>query len=340
MAAANLESVAGPDNGVVFLDFIPLIFTSRIFIESIMTVRKVFLCLGSFLLVSASVWETRISSPFYPAQLKTGSPQSEVGIQGVQQSKATGFVRHVEAAAFPNEFHGEIIAGPESGAESCYLIYTRVPPGVHGPALHTHSVDQFYFILSGTMNVQLGEDKFVVGPETLVFIPTGTPHMNWNSGSVSEAHLEIIVPPASLESLAKPASPRNVPNAKEYIRRVKRELFQGQGFAAQWLARQTTGSEHAAVREDVLQPGSGSAGLHFNAFDQFYFVIEGKMNVELGFRHLQAGANTLVLVPAGMVHRIWNDGPEVERHITILVPEREPLEKFEYPAEIHREQAR
>jgi mannose-6-phosphate isomerase-like protein (cupin superfamily) len=340
MATANLESVVGADNELALLGFIPLVFTSCIYIERIMTSLKVLLCLGSFLAVSIGGLEPRISSPVYPAQLKTDSPQSGVGIQGVQQTKATGFVRHVDAAGFPSAFHGEIIAGPESGAESCYLIYTRVPPGVHGPGLHTHSVDQFYFILSGTMNVQLGADKFVVGPETLVFIPAGTPHMNWNSGSVSEAHLEIIVPPAPLESLAKPASPRKVPNAKEYIRPVKRELFQGQGFAAQWLARQSTGSEHAAVREDELQPGSGSAGLHFSAFDQFYFVTDGKMNVDLGFRHLRAGENTLVLIPAGMVHRIWNDGPAVEKHITILVPEREPLEKFEYPAEIHREQVR
>jgi mannose-6-phosphate isomerase-like protein (cupin superfamily) len=340
MAAANLDSVVGPNTGVVLPDFLPLVFTSRIYVESIMTALKVFLCLGGFLLVSVGVLGPRISSLVFPAQLKSDAPQSGAGIQGVQHTKATGFVRHVDGAAFPNEFHGEIIAGPESGAESCYLIYTRVPPRVHGPALHTHSVDQFYYILSGTMNVQLGADIFVVGPETLVFIPAVTPHMNWNSGSVSEIHLEIIVPPAPLESLAKPASPRKVPNAEEYIRRVNRELFQGQAFAAQWLARQSTGSEHAALREDELQPGSGSAGLHFNAFDQFYFVIDGKMNVELGFRHLQAGANTLVLVPAGMVHRIWNDGPAVERHITILVPEREPLEKFEYPVEIYQKQVR
>ena len=340
MAAANLESVGVPNTEVVLVGFVLLVFTSRICVESTMTALRVFLCLGSLLLASVGVWEPRVSSSVYLAQLKTAPPQSGTGIQGVQPTKATGFVRHVDVATFPNEFHGEIIAGPNSGAESCYLIYTRVPPGVHGPALHTHSVDQFYFVLSGTMNVQLGEDKFVVGPETLVFIPAGTPHMNWNSGSVSETHLEIIVPPAPLESLAKPAFPRKVPNAKEYIRRVKREPLQGQGFAAQWLARQSTGSKHAAVRQDELQQGSGSTGLHFNAFDQFFFVTNGKMNVELGFRHLQAGANTLVLVPAGMVHRIWNDGPAVERHITILVPEREPLEKFEYPVESFQEQSR
>ncbi len=303
-----------------------------------MIALKVLSCLGGFLLASVSIWESRIPLAFYPAQLKTDAPQSGTGIQGVQQTKATGFVRHVDVAAFPKEYHGEIIAGPTSGAESCYLIYTRVPPGGHGPALHTHAADQFYYVLSGTMNVQLGVDKFVVDPETLVFIPAGTPHMNWNSGSVSETHLEVIVPPTPLESLASPASPRKVPNAKEYIRTINGELSQGRGLAG-WLAGQSTGSKHAALREDEVQPGSGDSSPHFDPFDQFYFVIEGTMTVELGSQRLQAGVNTLVLIPAGMVHRSWNDGPGVERHITILIPEREPLGRFEHPVEIHREQA-
>jgi Cupin domain len=64
------------------------------------------------------------------------------------------------------------------------VLYSRVPPGYHGPKLHTHSVDQIYFVVSGSMRVQVGTQVSTV----MVLIPAGTPHCNWNDGTEDEQH--------------------------------------------------------------------------------------------------------------------------------------------------------
>ena len=38
--------------------------------------------------------------------------------------------------------------------ESCYVIATKVPPGVDGPARHTHASDQIYAVLEGTTTME------------------------------------------------------------------------------------------------------------------------------------------------------------------------------------------
>jgi quercetin dioxygenase-like cupin family protein len=96
----------------------------------------------------------------------------------------------VDFAKFPKGWHSEILASPKTGVDSCYVICSRVEPGAGGPKLHTHPADQFYFVMSGTMLLQLGTDEFSVGSDTLVFIPEGTPHFNWNPGDETAVHLE------------------------------------------------------------------------------------------------------------------------------------------------------
>jgi quercetin dioxygenase-like cupin family protein len=88
----------------------------------------------------------------------------------------------VDLAKFPQGWHSEILASPKSGVDSCYVICSRVEPGANGPKLHTHPADQFYYVMAGTMRVQLGTEEFSVGPDTLVFIPEGTPHCNGGHG--------------------------------------------------------------------------------------------------------------------------------------------------------------
>ena len=58
----------------------------------------------------------------------------------------------------------EILGGPTNGSDNAYLIYTRMPPGAHGPSLFTLPVEHDYVVLSGKMTVQIGAEKFVAGP--------------------------------------------------------------------------------------------------------------------------------------------------------------------------------
>src|SRR6476646_1146892 len=77
-------------------------------------------------------------------------------------------------------------------AESAIVIDSTVRAGGAAPARHVHEhSDQLYYVTHGTMHVELGNEVFTAGPDTLVYIPRGTPHHNWNPGDVDEHHFEV-----------------------------------------------------------------------------------------------------------------------------------------------------
>ena len=59
---------------------------------------------------------------------------------------------------------------------------------------HIHTSDQFYYILQGEMNLELAGRHYTAGPNSLVWIPAGAPHRNWNTGTEDDIHFELIVP--------------------------------------------------------------------------------------------------------------------------------------------------
>ena len=78
----------------------------------------------------------------------------------------------------------------DSGATSCSVNCIKTPPGEGSPAgMHTHSVDQLFYILSGTMSLEIAGQSHVAGPGTLVVFPAGVPHRNWNGGNEATIHL-------------------------------------------------------------------------------------------------------------------------------------------------------
>ncbi len=59
---------------------------------------------------------------------------------------------------------------------------------------------------------------------------------------------------------------------------------------------------------------------HVHESDQLYWIIEGELTVVLdGVEHV-AGPNSLVYIPAGVVHKNRNDGAVPELHLDLLVP--------------------
>lgn len=78
------------------------------------------------------------------------------------------------------------------------LVYIRTPPGGGSPrGLHTHDHDQIFFIVDGTMTVQLGDERVDVGAGGVVVFPAGEEHGNWNQGTVPTVHLAINIEPRS-----------------------------------------------------------------------------------------------------------------------------------------------
>jgi quercetin dioxygenase-like cupin family protein len=93
-----------------------------------------------------------------------------------------------------------------SGGTNTMVRYVETPPGSGSPAgQHVHLFDQLFYIISGTMNIDIDGDVFEAGPGSLVVFYQGVPHRNWNEGSESTIHLAINSP------LPDPNEPISIP---------------------------------------------------------------------------------------------------------------------------------
>jgi mannose-6-phosphate isomerase-like protein (cupin superfamily) len=82
-----------------------------------------------------------------------------------------------------------------SGGSSCRISYIKTPPESGSPeGPHTHEVDQIFFVLAGTMTIEVDGHQSEVGPGNLVVFPAGVRHRNFNAGSEPTIHLSIAVP--------------------------------------------------------------------------------------------------------------------------------------------------
>jgi mannose-6-phosphate isomerase-like protein (cupin superfamily) len=95
----------------------------------------------------------------------------------------------------PSERYAQTLLDGASGARHCSIAYIRTPPGGGSPAgMHVHEVDQIFFVLEGTMDLEIDGQASRVGPGSLVVFPAGVPHRNWNDGGAPTVHLAFNVP--------------------------------------------------------------------------------------------------------------------------------------------------
>ena len=122
------------------------------------------------------------------------------------------YVRKVDdaalAAAGPDERFSQWLLDHNSGGKHCSINWIRTPAGGGSPAgMHTHAVDQIFYILAGTMSLEIEGKQYQAGPGSLVVFPAGVPHRNWNGGSEATVHLAFNAPlPDPSAPFARPVS--------------------------------------------------------------------------------------------------------------------------------------
>jgi mannose-6-phosphate isomerase-like protein (cupin superfamily) len=241
-------------------------------------------------------------------------------------NETRGPIRTPDVSPLSQGASSEILGGPANGSENAYLLYTRMAPGARGPALFTLPVEHYYVVLSGRMTVQIGTDTFTAEPMTGVVIPAGVPHSAWNADAQPEAHLEAIAPAPSRDLLAmvKPAQPRKVDNAAQYIRRIAVPAAKDlkPGLNGQVFTNRAMGSANT-VRLDSTMPGSGGPATHVHRFEQVYFFVEGSTTIVYGADKRKASKNDIVLLAPAVVHTNVNESGAPERHLTLLLPQPE-----------------
>ncbi|MEU9734770.1 cupin domain-containing protein [Streptomyces sp. NPDC048002] len=220
-----------------------------------------------------------------------------------------------------------------SHLESALMIASHIEEGGCGPGLHYHRSDQLYYLVEGAMNVRLGDDVHAAEQGSLVYIPAGLPHCNWNEGPGPETHFEMIIPapPPMAQIAIMVDSPSDVPeedrtDRKGYVRKVDGSALAEpmRGLRVQALADSAHGCDRTIVNYMEVDPGGEGPGTHVHEFDQYYLVLEGQLTVEVSLEKHTVQPGTLVILPAGVPHRQYNAGSTVERHLAVLAPAPEP----------------
>ena len=82
-----------------------------------------------------------------------------------------------------------------SGASTCRINCVKTPVGGGSPAgLHTHDVDQIFYVLSGTMSIEIEHKQYTCPSGSLIVFPAGVRHRNWNGGDSPTVHLAFSTP--------------------------------------------------------------------------------------------------------------------------------------------------
>lgn len=90
----------------------------------------------------------------------------------------------------------EVKASGESTAGSLTLIELTIDGG---PPRHVHArEDESFYVQSGTLEVECGEDHFEAGPGSFVFLPRNLPHVFRTVGGPATALL--IITPGGLDT--------------------------------------------------------------------------------------------------------------------------------------------
>lgn len=109
------------------------------------------------------------------------------------------YIRTVDFAAIDQSGAGERLTqrlfDHTSGARNCTINCIKTPAGDGSPAgLHFHEVDQIFYILSGTMSVEIEGKPYDCPPGSLIVFPAGVRHRNWNGGNEPTVHLAFNTP--------------------------------------------------------------------------------------------------------------------------------------------------
>jgi mannose-6-phosphate isomerase-like protein (cupin superfamily) len=239
------------------------------------------------------------------------------------------YLRAVDDSAYQSTglpgFDAQFLAVTESAA----VVMGRIGCGGAGPALHIHPCDQYYFMCSGRMRIRLGHEVQDAGPGSLVCIPAGVPHCNWNDGPVPEVHLELLAP------TTRPGQPHfTFVDAVDDVPPVSRKAYVSTLSEPGDSVPDTNGKQRrqlshsepatASLRATVVESASrtGQEQFQVSSADQLAFVLDGAMEVSLGPGDPSvATAPCLVIIPAGVPHRLRNAAAGTVRYLEILLPD-------------------
>lgn len=115
----------------------------------------------------------------------------------VAEAEGRGLTATIKGPDEPSVDDGVVLRGlihRSSGSEHAGVFRAELPQDSAAETASVNETDRFAFVLDGELDVEVGSQRHTVGPNTLVLLPAGVPHRQWNSGDRAIDHLAIRVP--------------------------------------------------------------------------------------------------------------------------------------------------
>lgn len=97
----------------------------------------------------------------------------------------------------PDKGYSRHLVGPDHGARNVHeVISVLLVDAPLAPYHHHERAETIYHVLEGDVVVLVGDRRYRMGPDDIVFIPPGVPHAIGNPGAVEARALGIYAPSA------------------------------------------------------------------------------------------------------------------------------------------------
>lgn len=234
------------------------------------------------------------------------------------------YIRRISAedavdAGYP-DYQVVMAASPESMT----VLAGFLGDGGH-PPLHTHAVDLFFVVLEGSTSLRLGRDSHPAKAGEVIYIPAGFPHGSDNHSGAPELHLEILIPAVQPgTSFLKPVQSLDdvqMPTTPPHVARTSGPPTEVVGDESRWVLTNETTSARTAQVTAVERSGPESpATIASRADDRLVVVTQGELTAEIAVRPAAVPAQAVIVIPAGMPHRLWNTSSTVVSYLDVDAP--------------------
>ena len=235
------------------------------------------------------------------------------------------------------------------GTGICFLDM----PGVI--AMHLHSFEETFYVLEGTLIVQIGDTAYEVGPGNFGLIATGTPHGFRNAGNQPARWLEMQAPqPRPLDygrdtffPGGEPPSKASTPDlSDEATRQLLGHFDESQlpkpgapsemegfnpttGVAIKMFVDRSFGAIHQSLFLIQYMPGA-KIDPHDHTFEESYYVVSGRVKATADGQVYDLGAGDVIWTGVGCIHSFENSGSEPVRWIETQAPLPPTKEVFRF----------
>lgn len=229
------------------------------------------------------------------------------------------------------------------GTGICYLDGTIAP--------HLHSFEESFYILDGSVIVQIGDDAYTLGPGDYGLIHTGVKHAWRNVGTTPARWLEMQSPqprPPTYEQdtffvggeVPTQAAPLDGSNSllghfdeAQLPRPGAPSEMEGfnptTGVAIKMFVDRSFGAVHQSLFLIQYMPGAQIA-VHDHTFEESYYILSGEVEAQCDGQTYRLGPDSVIWTSVGCLHSFANVGTEPVRWLETQAPLPPAAEIFRF----------